>query len=380
MSTLPGQRALFTLLLVLGFCTSALAQQNSGSPRADRPDVSDTLVVATHEVPPFAMRYEGDEWTGISIDLLDEIVRSLEASSGHRIDVEFRELSLIEMLDAVEKSEIDLAAAAITMNYDREKRMDFAHSFHSSGLGIAVSEQDSDSAWATIVNTVFSKTFLKIVAALLLSMLVSAVGVYLFERRHNAEQFHSSWPRGIAAGMWWAAVTLTTVGYGDKVPQSSGGRVIGFLWMFSGLFIVASFTAAVTSALTVTQLQSRINGPADLHGARVATIEGSTSADYLHANHIVFEPCADVNAALSRLVDGECDAVVYDAPILKYETHQEFAGEARVLPTLFQEQDYAFALPSDSPLLEPINRILLRQTSSPDWEDTLASYFGKKPQ
>lgn len=115
---------------------------------------------------------------------------------------------------------------------------------------------------AAVLDTILSKTFFGIVAALLLAMLVSAVGVYLFERRHNAAEFNKSWPRGVAAGMWWAAVTLTTVGYGDKVPRSTGGRVIGFLWMFVGLFIVASFTAAVTSALTVTRLRSQINGPA----------------------------------------------------------------------------------------------------------------------
>jgi ABC-type amino acid transport substrate-binding protein len=64
----------------------------------------------------------------------------------------------------------------------------------------------------------------------------------------------------------------------------------------------------------------------------------------------------DVDAALQSLVAGDCDAVVYDAPILKYQTYQDWSGEAYVLLASFERQNYAFALPSDSPLREPINQ------------------------
>ncbi len=342
--------------------------------------VPDKLVVATREVPPFAMRSEDSQWTGISIDLLREVKAELEVESGHDIAFEFREMSLAGMLDAVEDSEVDLAAAAITMNYEREKRMDFTHSFHTSGLGIAVGAKQRRSGWSGIVDAVLSKTFLRIVAGLFLAMLVSAVGIYLFERRHNREHFDHGWMKGIASGMWWAAVTLTTVGYGDKVPKSLGGRLIGLVWMFAGLFIIAGFTAAVTSALTLTELRMRINGPSELSRVKVATVEGSTSADYLRSRHILSVKHKDVDSALKSLVANQCDVVVYDAPILRYQTYQNYSGEAFVLPVTFERQNYAFALPSGSPLSEVINRVLLRQTSSPDWDDVLATYFGESQQ
>jgi len=211
----------------------------------------------------------------------------------------------------------------------------------------------------------------------LLAMLISAIGIYLFERKHNREQFDKGWVKGIAAGLWWAAVTLTTVGYGDKVPRTLGGRMIGLIWMFAGLFIIAGLTAAVTSALTLTELRARISGPSDLSRVKVATVEGSTSADYLRSRHIMFASHPDVNAALSSLVANQCDAVVYDAPILKYQIYQKHSGEAFVLPVTFERQNYAFALPSESGLREPINQVLLRRTSSPKWDDLLATYFGE---
>ena len=343
-------------------------------------DIPNKLVVATRQVPPFAMRNEEGQWTGISIDLLRAVKAELEDESGHEIEIEFKDLSLAEMLEAVEKSEVDLAAAAITVNYEREKRMDFTHSFHTSGLGIAVGAKQRKSGWSGIIDAILSKTFFRIVAGLLLAMFISAVAIYLFERKSNREQFDKGWARGIAAGMWWAAVTLTTVGYGDKVPRTLGGRLIGLIWMFAGLFIIAGFTAAVTSALTLTELRSQISGPGDLPRVKVATVEDSTSADYLRKRNIMFAKNADVDSALQNLVANKSDAVVYDAPILRYQTYQNWSGEAFVLPASFERQHYAFAMPSDSPLREPINQVILRQTSSPKWDDVLATYFGESQQ
>jgi ABC-type amino acid transport substrate-binding protein len=363
----------------LGFAKDGTLPETAFIERANL-EVPDTLVVATREVPPFAMRNEDNQWVGISIDLLREIKAQLEDESGHEINLEFRILSLAEMLDAVANAEVDLAAAAVTVNYEREKRMDFTHSFHTSGLGIAVAAKQRRGGWSGIVDAVLSPTFLRIVFGLVLAMLVSAVGIYLFERKNNCEQFDQGWVKGISSGMWWAAVTLTTVGYGDKVPKSLGGRLIGLIWMFAGLFIIAGFTAAVTSALTLRELRARISGQADLSRVKVASVDGSTSADYLRSRHINFAKHPDVDSALKSLIDNQCDAVVYDEPILMYQIFQNHPGEAFVLPATFERQNYAFALPSDSPLHEPINQVLLRQTSRPSWDDVLATYLGANHQ
>ena len=208
-------------------------------------------------------------------------------------------------------------------------------------------------------------------------MLASSIAIYLFERNANPEHFEHGWIRGVAAGMWWAAVTLTTVGYGDKVPKSLGGRLIALVWMFAGLFIIAGFTAAVTSALTLTELRTKVNGPNDLSRVKVATVEGSTSADYLRSRHIAFVTHPDVDTALNSLVANESSAVVYDAPILRYQVYQKYTGEVVVLKNTFERQNYAFALPTNSQLREPVNQVLLRKTSGASWDEILATYFGE---
>ena len=60
----------------------------------------------------------------------------------------------------------------------------------------------------------------------------------------DRKDFHS-----LGAGLWWALQTITTVGYGDVVPSSGTGRVIGAFVMISGIAFLTVITAAVTAAL-----------------------------------------------------------------------------------------------------------------------------------
>jgi len=334
------------------------------------------LVVATRHVPPFAIKSEEGDWSGIAIDLLREVVVEPGNDSLEPIELVFRELPLKEMLAAVERGDVDLAVAALTVNFERENKMDFSHPFHTSGLGIAV-VSDKRSGWLNVLERIFSFTFLKVVAGLLGLLLLSGVLVYFVERRRNQEQFGGGFWHGLGAGVWWSIVTLTTVGYGDKSPRTGAGRAIAVVWMLSGILIISSFTATVTSALTVGQLRARISGAGDLPRVRVATVADSTSQAYLRARHIRHRGFVELADALSALEAGEVEAVVYDAPLLRFEIVHDHP-RLHVLPGTFERQDYAIAMPSNSPLRERVNRAVLRVISKPSWDETLADYLGER--
>jgi voltage-gated potassium channel len=53
----------------------------------------------------------------------------------------------------------------------------------------------------------------------------------------------------IALGMWWAAQTVTTVGYGDVVPHETAGRIVALVVMFDAVGLMAVVTGAVTATL-----------------------------------------------------------------------------------------------------------------------------------
>ena len=73
----------------------------------------------------------------------------------------------------------------------------------------------------------------------------SFFGIYYFERSAQPEQFAS-----IFHSLWWAVITLTTVGYGDIYPVTIGGRFFTVAVLMVGIGIVAVPAAIVTSALS----------------------------------------------------------------------------------------------------------------------------------
>lgn len=73
----------------------------------------------------------------------------------------------------------------------------------------------------------------------------SAVGIYYFENEAQPQHFSS-----IFDSLWWAIITLTTVGYGDVYPITVGGKVFTFFILMIGLGIVAIPTGIISSALT----------------------------------------------------------------------------------------------------------------------------------
>ena len=55
---------------------------------------------------------------------------------------------------------------------------------------------------------------------------------------------------------WWAVVTVTTVGYGDVVPESLGGRLVGSMLMLTGLALIPTLTSVIVSSLVARRRRS----------------------------------------------------------------------------------------------------------------------------
>jgi voltage-gated potassium channel len=84
----------------------------------------------------------------------------------------------------------------------------------------------------------------------------------------------------VGSAAWWAAATVTTIGYGDVVPGTGGGRVIAVPVMFLSVATI-SFTTAVITAAFVGYQQRRLTGAEERHQAlldRLASIEQKLDA------------------------------------------------------------------------------------------------------
>ncbi len=74
---------------------------------------------------------------------------------------------------------------------------------------------------------------------------MSAVGIYYFENEAQPEAFAS-----VFHSLWWSVVTLTTVGYGDVYPITTGGRVFTFVILLIGVGIISIPSGLIASALS----------------------------------------------------------------------------------------------------------------------------------
>ena len=61
----------------------------------------------------------------------------------------------------------------------------------------------------------------------------------------------------VGVAMWWAAQTVTTVGYGDVTPSKPAGRIIGLFVMLYGIAFVTIFVAAITSIFVARAAEER---------------------------------------------------------------------------------------------------------------------------
>lgn len=369
--------ALATVLVTLSLAVSlavALPAAAQEAPRGGTAGATDSeapsprpreLIVGTKIAPPFVMKDDDGAWTGISIELWREVAAQLS------MRYELREYDLPGLLAALENGEVDAGVAALTITADREERMDFSHPFYTTGFGIAVAPL-GEPGWGETVKRFLSWQFLASVLVLAAVLLLVGFLIWIAERRTNPD-FHGG--DGLWSGFWWAAVTMTTVGYGDKAPKTIVGRILGLVWMFTAIILIGTFIANMTTALTVRQLQNPIRSPEDLGQATVATLASSASESFLRENRIPFRYADDLESALASVAAGKVDAAVYDAPLLRYLATHGFQDQLDVLPQTFGRQDYCIGLPTGSPYREEINRILLADKTKALLRDVLFEYL-----
>ncbi|MBE2220063.1 MAG: transporter substrate-binding domain-containing protein [Anaerolineae bacterium] len=349
---------------VLTFVVPRLFAQPAGQDNEEAPPIK----IAIKNIRPFVFD-EDDQKVGFSIDLW----QALAAEAG--IAYEFVEVETVsEQIDAVAQGDVDAAIAAISMTEAREEIIDFSYPYFDAGLQI-MTRSSAFLPLSSLITVLFSREVLAASVGLIIIIILFGHLVWLFERRNNPH-FQHGYFRGVWEGIWWSAVTVTTVGYGDRTPRAVLGRLLALFWMFAGLFILANFTATITTQLTLNELNTKITDISDLRDKRIATVSNSTSAEFLRENGFSFQGVETIEDAYKLLENRTSDVIVYDAPVLLYYlAHEDRSNDFEVVGSLLNKELYGIALPHDSPYEDDINQALLALLENGTYEAIYDEWF-----
>lgn len=329
----------------------------------------DTLLVGFTPAAPFILK-SGENLEGLNIWLWKRVAKNLN------LKYELVPMEFSQMLQSLRAGQIDLSINPLTITGQRSKEMEFTHSFFASNATIAVKEVSSFAKFRSFISGFFNINFLRGLFILIVIIFLFGVLGWVFERNKNPTVFRPG-RKGLWDGLWWSAVTLTTVGYGDKAPVTRFGKLTALVLMFGGLLFISGLTASIASNLTVNELTNNPEGFYEFKDRKVGTVLNSGTEVFLKEHFFKnIQTYPKVLPGLKDLSLGKIEAFLYDEPILKYAIQKDSTlGKLELLPVKFDVQFYAFGLPKTHIKLEQmISQQILEIMETEEWEIVLNEY------
>ena len=329
----------------------------------------DTLVVGYTEAPPFVHIAEG------KLDGLNyRIWEALMAKESYPYKYTF--FSYEELLQALENGTVDVAITPLSLTAAREAKFHFSTPYYASHGAVAVTVS---SAWQKFGNSfrgLLNSNFLKGIFILILIIFIFGVVGWYFEWRKNTEHFRKGMP-GIWDGVWWSAVTLTTVGYGDKAPKTFWGKIAALLLMFGGLVFVSGLTAGIASNIAVNEISNDFSALDHFKSIKVGTVANSQIHDYLKTHFFRdIETYSSLEVGLQALARNDIKGLMFDEEILRSEISLLLLEEdLKVLPINYDAKFYGFGISKAHDSLPRIlSRGIMEMRDDPNWQMLLHEY------
>ena len=355
------KRLIFAVLLTL----LAILSPSSALSTTNQSHV-DVAVVGS---VPFVVNTNG-QISGLSVDLWKEVAEERGLSYTLHHDGE----SVDDVLHGLTTGKYDVVVGPVSITSSRNDNVLFTQPYFRAGISIVAPAESSP--W-TKLKPFFTKTFIGGTGILLLVLTVVGLLIWLSERRDN-DHFPKHPLHGIASGMWFALVTMTTVGYGDKAPKSIVGRLITGMWMVISLVTVSSLTAFIATTLTVAQLEtSSIENISQLRDKRVAVIGGTTSYDFVKRNECKPIRVPTPQEGIQLLKAGKVAAFVHDRPVLSYMLDRQNEGTLSLSPVTYEVQGYGFAV-ADPEMQRTLSTSILRFAENKKIIDIEEKWLGAK--
>nr|AAF21042.1 Glr5 [Arabidopsis thaliana] len=255
----------------------------------------------------------------------------------------------------------DAAVGDIAIVPSRSKLVDFSQPYASTGLVVVIPANDDNATW------IFLRPFTsRLWCVVLVSFLVIAVVIWILEHRIN-EDFRGPPRRQLSTMLLFSFSTLFKRNQEDTI--SNLARLVMIVWLFLLMVLTASYTANLTSILTVQQLPSAITGIDSLRASEVPIgyQAGTVTLEYLtyslgmaRSRLVPLDSTEEYEKALKLGPTnwGGVAAIVDELPYIELflaeRTGFKIVGEP------FMHRGWGFAFKRDSPLAIDMSTAILK--------------------
>jgi len=342
-----AKRAIATSLVgesMLAAVSTRVLSSSAAQAQGEVPEIRVAVLIA----PPLIVEQNGS-LTGFSIDLWNAIAARLKVRTSYKMVPD-----VSAAVEALRSDSVELIPGfAITSA--RDEVFDFTYPTLESGLQIMVRETGATQGTTgrlrpilDMLHLLVSRTTVEWFGVALLLVLIPAHIVWLFERRQQDGLISNKhYFPGIFEAFYWGLATLAA--QVEAMPRQWIARSLAVLWMFASVVFIASYTAQLTTTLTVEQIRGAIEGPDDLAGKQVATLAASPAVDYLREMKAQVQEFPTPSQMYSALLDNKVDAVVTQAPLLLYYAAHEGKGRVKVVGPQFVRRPLAIMVQLNSP-------------------------------
>ena len=330
---------------------------------------SHKLKVAVFYSPPFSFKDGDGAWSGLSVDLWEQIAGRLG------ISYEYVEMPLAEIMKQLRTGECDLSPA-ITLSGEQAGVIEFTEPYLLSHGAVLTARKSLLQSLGTFHGILMNKKVLIIFLAMLFGMIFFSLLLMFVERKHEKGHFSGPSVNRFGSALWFSAVTMTTVGYGDKTPLSLLGRVVTFFWMLAGVLLIAVFTGTVASSLTRAEMKESIVSFDDLHRFKVGCVAGSRM-DFLLQERGIFARRFNTYDEIKNADEtGQITVFVGDTVPMQYlmNRNPDWKYDLYKLPD--SAMIYTIATRQGLPQLSAINRELLKISLLSDWRSKVERWTG----
>ncbi|XP_057992244.1 glutamate receptor 3.2 isoform X2 [Hevea brasiliensis] len=283
--------------------------------------------------------------------------------------------SYTELVNQITHGVFDAVIGDVAIVTNRTRVVDFTQPYIESGLVVVAPVRKlNSSAWAFLRPF----TLCMWVVTALFFLLVGAV-VWILEHRIN-DEFRGPPKKQVVTILWFSFSTMFFA-HREKT-MSTLGRLVMIIWLFVVLIINSSYTASLTSILTVQQLSSPIKGIDTLltSNDRIGFQVGSFAQNYLNEELSIattrLVALGSPEEYATALANGTVAAIVDERPYMDLflSEHCEFSIRGQE----FTKSGWGFAFPRDSPLAIDMSTAILNLSENGDLQKIRDKWLTRK--